>query len=105
MSQAETVSMRIQWKGDTSEAVKTFALIPDEWKGKDLSNHPQDAEVFYWLEPAEWIALGAGETYADFDVIDCACEECEYDRAESEEADTSGIVETFLSVFGKEVSA
>ena len=48
MSQAETVSMRIQWKGDTSEAVKTFALIPDEWKGKDLSNHPQDAEVYYW---------------------------------------------------------
>lgn len=105
MSQAETVSMRIQWKDDTSEAVKTFALIPDEWKGKDLSNHPQDAEVFYWLEPAEWIALGAGETYADFDIVGCGCEECETELAESEGADTSGIVETFLSVFGKEVNA
>jgi len=103
VSNLETVSMRIQWHNDNSEAVKTFALIPDEWQGKDLSNHPQDGEVFYWLEPAEWIALGAGETFTDFDVTGCACEECEAEL--TDEADTSGIVETFLSVFGKEVSA
>jgi len=84
MSELSTVRMRIQWHDDKSEAVKTFALIPNDWKGKELSNHPADGEVFYWLEPAEWLTLGAGETYADFDVIDCACEECEYDRAESE---------------------
>ena len=105
MNTIETVSMRIQWKDDTTEAVKTFALIPEEWRGKDLSKHPQDEEVFYWLEPAEWIALGAGETYADFYVVNCACEECETELVESEEADTSGIVETFLSVFGKEANA
>jgi len=84
MSELSTVQMRIQWHNDKSEEVKTFALIPNDWKGKELSNHPADGEVFYWLEPAEWITLGAGEIYADFDVIDCACEECEYDRAGSE---------------------
>ena len=102
MNTIETVSMRIQWKDDTEEAVKTFALIPEEWRGKDLSKHPQDEEVFYWLEPAEWTALGAGETYADFYIVGCACDECQSELAESEGADKSGIVETFLSVFGKE---
>lgn len=73
----DSVFMQIKWKDDGKEEIKNFARIPEEWRERDLSEHPEDESVFYWLTPEEWIALGAGESYADFDVIACACGECD----------------------------
>jgi hypothetical protein len=61
------------------EKVRTFALIPDGWTDK-LDQHPQDEQIFYWLDEQEWLALGAGEVYGDAEVLSCACDECEFER-------------------------
>jgi hypothetical protein len=65
------------------EQVRTFALIPTEWEGK-LDQHPQDDEIFYWCDEAEWLTLGAGEVLGDAEVIACACDECERCEQEGE---------------------
>jgi len=81
--------MLIEWHNNKETSLKTFALIPDDWEGKDLAEHPQDEEVFYWLTKEEWIALGAGETYSDFDVVSCGCSECLDYLQESEGSPTN----------------
>ena len=61
------------------EKVRTFALIPNGWEDK-LDQHPQDEQIFYWLDEQEWLSLGAGEVYGDAEVLACACDECEFER-------------------------
>jgi hypothetical protein len=76
--------MWIEWEGEDKQEVQTFGRIPEGWEG-ELEDHPQDSEVFYWLTPEEWIALGEGFNAGnEWQVIRCACEECDYMREEQE---------------------
>ena len=77
-SNLEIAQFWTQVKGEVPQ-VRTFALIPEGWEGK-LDEHPQDEKIFYWLNNEEWIALGAGETYGNAEVLSCACDECESER-------------------------
>ena len=78
MSEIETAQFWTKAVGE-GERVRTFAKIPEGYTGS-LSDLSRDDEVFFWLTPEEWIALGAGEEYGDVEVLSCACEECESER-------------------------
>ena len=86
MSDLTTAQFWTIVKGE-SERVRTFALIPTGWQDK-LDQHPQDDEIFYWCDDAEWLALGAGEVLGDAEVIACACGECEQE-GECDKCDSS----------------
>ena len=79
MIQAEIVRFHIQYKNNGDTDVYNFGRIPQGWANK-LDQHPQDEEVAYWCNDKEWLALGAGESFEDFDVLACACDECELER-------------------------
>ena len=81
MSDLDVANFWTQAKGEP-EIVRSFALIPEGWENK-LDQHPLDDSIFYWCDKDEWLALGAGERLGDVDVICCACDECERDRAEN----------------------
>jgi len=78
MNEIETAQFWTKAVGE-GERVRTFAKIPEGYTGS-LSDLSRDDEVFFWLTPKEWIALGAGEKYGDVEVFSCACEECESER-------------------------
>jgi len=43
-----------------SQTPRTFALIPQNWADQDMSEHPLDEDVFYWLDAYEWMSFGVG---------------------------------------------
>jgi hypothetical protein len=72
--------MWIEWTGEDKQEIQPFGKIPKGWED-NLENHPQDDEVFYWLTDSEWIELGEGFNAGnEWQVIRCACEECDYMR-------------------------
>jgi hypothetical protein len=63
-----TQDAEIRWSnGDVNTA--TFALIPQDWQDKDMSQHPADDSVFYWLDAYEWISFGYGFQADNWTVI------------------------------------
>jgi hypothetical protein len=59
----------IAWNDDGEQVERTFALIPEDWKDKDLSEHPADELIFYYLDAYEWIRFSVGESNGDWTVI------------------------------------
>ena len=78
MSDLETAQFWSTINGE-DKRIRTFARIPTGWEDK-LDQHPQDSEIFYWLDEKEWLSLGAGEKYDDIELLSCACDECESER-------------------------
>jgi hypothetical protein len=59
----------IRWD-DGDEKLATFALIPQNWVARELSAHPFDESVFYWLDAYEWISFGVGYGQDGWHVIE-----------------------------------
>jgi hypothetical protein len=73
----QTREANIRWM-DGEVVKRTFALIPQNWVNADLSKHPMDDSIFYWLDAYEWLSFGIGFDGDEWIVTDepCACGAC-----------------------------
>jgi len=60
----------IRWHDEDEETTRTVALTPENWQDKDISQHPADDSIFYWLDAYEWIRLANGDDFGDWTVIE-----------------------------------
>ena len=72
----------IEWKDTGEQEVMNFGILKTEENGEDM---PNDDRIFYWLDEQEAQDIGADWDGGDWFVVQCACDECEFDRIENEE--------------------
>ena len=66
----------IEWKESGEQEVHRFETLPIK---------PEiDEEVFFWLTEEETLWIGEGFDGGDWEVVRCACDECEFYWAENE---------------------
>lgn len=67
----ETSTVLIQWdkypEPEPTEVV--IGLLPDHWESEDISNHPSDDSIFYWVTEDEWDELTIGFSNGEWTIV------------------------------------
>ena len=66
----KTIYATIHWLApDVEEVTHAFGVVPNEWLDQDMSDHPDDTYIFYWLYPHELKDFKRGFTNGQWEVF------------------------------------